>query len=1138
LDTLLQPDKIKSTLEANRRILLSPASVVYKQMVAQDPAAISRLVWAKLRQLQFDPNYEPYNGYIFSKNQQRLTFFVKPKYKASETGKNSHFFDQLNKLVDEWQVQHPGLHITYFGGAAVAAGNASQLRTDTVVTLSVTILLLLSLTYYFFRRKRTPLLLLVPVIYGASMGMAVVYLVQGSISVIALGAGAIVLCLAIDYSIHFLAHARHAKDLRTTIYELAQPLTIGSFTTIAAFLSLRLVHTPILQDFGLFAAVSLTGAALSTLIFLPHFPLGITHDEERETIFDKLSHWQPESNKWLVLFIFIVTPVLLYYSFNVQFDSDLMNLNYLSPRMQKAQEEVSGANAFALSSIFLVANEKDEDQALQKLETLSPKLDTLIQKGWVRSSSNPTLLLPSRAEQLKRIGRWKAFWTDKRKQDVLQAINAAAMQTGFKANAFAAFTTAIDKDYTPFDTSAITLLKTFFPGSFTFDRKNHFAIAALKVPQAHRKDVFNYLSNQNGVTITDRQQGALQLVSLLNADHNNIAFYSTFIVFFALLLGYGRIELTLISFLPMAISWIWILGLMSVLGLKFNIVNVIISTLIFGLGDDYSIFTMDGLMEKYKHGTHKFTSIRAAVYLSALITIIGLGVLLLAKHPALRSIAAMSVMGILCVVFISQTLQPFLFNWFIQHRANKKFFPFTFWSFAKSVFAFTYFFTGSLILTLLGIFLTRLWPFNKEKGKYYYHAWVSRFTWSMMYIMANVKKRVYNIANENFGQPAIYVANHSSFLDILVTTMLHPKLVLLTNKWVWRSPVFGPVVRMAEYYPVAEGARDSIEPLRDLVNRGYSIVVFPEGTRSYDDSIKRFHKGAFYLAEALNINVVPLILHGVHYAMQKGDWLLKDGTCSVYIYPEIKNSDPAFGNTYSERAKLVGKWVRNEYNVIKEKNETPAYFKEQLIRTYLYKGPILEWYCRVKIRLENYYEPFHTLIPKAGLFYDIGCGYGFMTYMLHWSAPGRTFIGVDYDEEKIETAQHNFLKDDHINFEQADVTNYQLQPCDGIIISDVLHYLLPAEQEVLLEKCANALNNNGALIVRDGVTELKDRHNGTKLTELFSTRIFNFNKTKNDLHFISKTFIQMFADKHNMQLEIVDTKKFTYNLIFILRNKG
>jgi 1-acyl-sn-glycerol-3-phosphate acyltransferase len=403
--------------------------------------------------------------------------------------------------------------------------------------------------------------------------------------------------------------------------------------------------------------------------------------------------------------------------------------------------------------------------------------------------------------------------------------------------------------------------------------------------------------------------------------------------------------------------------------------------------------------------------------------------------------------------------------------------------------------------------------------------------------MGNVKKRVYNLNGEDFKKPAVYIANHTSFLDILITTMLNPRLVLLTNKWVWRSPVFGAVVRMAEYYPVAEGAEDSLEPLQSLVDRGYSIVVFPEGTRQYDDKIRRFHKGAFYIAEKLKLDIVPVLLHGVHHSMQKGDWLLKNGTCSVYIHPRIKPDDTSFGTTYSERAKLIGRWMRAELEKIRVKDETPTYFKERLIKSYTYKGASLVWYCRIKARLEKYYEPFHALLPREGTFYDLGCGYGFMTYMLHWAAPGRKFTSIDYDEVKIETAQGNFMRDDDVQFQQGDVTGIDLMPCDGIIISDVLHYLLPAQQEALLSNCVHALNADGTLIIRDGVAELQKRIKGTKLTELFSTRIFKFNKTQNDLHYMSRAYLENFATQHNMSIEVLDNAKFTANLTFVLRKK-
>src|SRR5690606_16961449 len=126
---------------------------------------------------------------------------------------------------------------------------------------------------------------------------------------------------------------------------------------------------------------------------------------------------------------------------------------------------------------------------------------------------------------------------------------------------------------------------------------------------------------------------------------------------------------------------------------------------------------------------------------------------------------------------------------------------------------------------------------------------------------------------------------------------------------------------------------------------------------------------------------------------------------------------------------------------------------------------------------------------------------------------------------------------DALTFEQADLNEYPLQPCDGIILSDVLHYLLPGQQEVLLEKSLAALHENGVLIIRDGVLEMSQRMKITRKTELWSTRILKFNKTKNELHFVSRKTIEDFAKKHSLSLEILDYSSHTANLIFVLRKK-
>ncbi len=175
----------------------------------------------------------------------------------------------------------------------------------------------------------------------------------------------------------------------------------------------------------------------------------------------------------------------------------------------------------------------------------------------------------------------------------------------------------------------------------------------------------------------DKQYLTSKLLDVVTADFNQIGWMVSLLVFGVLLLTYGRIELALVSFIPMVIAFIWILGIMGLAGLQFNIVNIILSALIFGLGDDYSLFIMDGLLQEYKTGKKNLSSYKSSIVLSAITTLAGLGVLIFAKHPALRSIALISITGILSVVLIAQVLIPFFFDFLIRNRIRKGHFPWT-----------------------------------------------------------------------------------------------------------------------------------------------------------------------------------------------------------------------------------------------------------------------------------------------------------------------------------------------------------------------------------------------------------------------------------------------------------------------------
>jgi 2-polyprenyl-3-methyl-5-hydroxy-6-metoxy-1,4-benzoquinol methylase len=159
--------------------------------------------------------------------------------------------------------------------------------------------------------------------------------------------------------------------------------------------------------------------------------------------------------------------------------------------------------------------------------------------------------------------------------------------------------------------------------------------------------------------------------------------------------------------------------------------------------------------------------------------------------------------------------------------------------------------------------------------------------------------------------------------------------------------------------------------------------------------------------------------------------------------------------------------------------------------------------------------------------------------MLHFVSKERNITGIDYDEEKVATANHCFSKSGSVNFHCADAMNFKFDEYDCIILSDILHYLQPADQETLMERSIKHLKTNGVIIIRDGNAALSRRHQGTRITEFFSTKLFGFNKTGSEgLSFLQADLVHSIAGNHNMDCREIDNTKLTSNIIFVVREKA
>lgn len=214
------------------------------------------------------------------------------------------------------------------------------------------------------------------------------------------------------------------------------------------------------------------------------------------------------------------------------------------------------------------------------------------------------------------------------------------------------------------------------------------------------------------------------------------------------------------------------------------------------------------------------------------------------------------------------------------------------------------------------------------------------------------KATVQNTNQEDFSTPALIICNHQSHLDLPIIMATHHKLIFLTNDWVWNNKFFGEIVRQAEYLPVSAGMDVIIPHLKNLRDRGYSIVVFPEGTRSDDCRINRFHQGAFLLAQELKMDILPMILHGAGHYLAKHDVLFRKNPQTLRILSRIpyKREDEM---PLRKQASYFRKIISTEYDRMERDLETPGYWKNFVFYKYAYRGWATTYRAKSELRLLN-----------------------------------------------------------------------------------------------------------------------------------------------------------------------------------------
>ena len=716
-DSLLStPGFIEERLMERSAELMLPTGSFLSSSFEWDPLGLFSSVAETQLSTSSIPNCALYNGHIFTPDWRYALCIIASEGDPNESSTNKRLINLIEQAA-----KIDGITAEHIGAPSIAVGNATRIKRDSILALSLALLLITILLHFTLKSLRDLLLIVATLAFGWLCGLSAVAVAEQSVSMIVVGIASIILGIAANYPLHLITHTYHCRGrVGESLRQVVSPLITGNITTVGAFCALIPLNSPALRDLGIFAAAMLVGTILFTIVILPHL---IKHKASSSAPYSSAPNADApasgitaacrRANVWkraqtpLIIAATLATLVLGYFGASTRFNPNLQEINYMTQRQRELMQQLSSladlpsgretlyiynsnaaeepagelagtpareAAAVPAQMAAAVPAQMPADTNESLLQGAESIYEALIGMPELRNAgaevSSIAQIVPSKRSQQQRLEAWGRLM-ERHRQTLAERLPKAAESAGFAGNAFSNFFSVIEKEYEIIEPTSFAQLLAG-RGASMF-KEGERCVTTVTLPQEAGDSLQSLISSK----VAGLFEGSGQRVSLFNvkelssaiseslsADFNYIGLSCSLIVFIFLWISLRRLSYAIIAFMPMVVSWIWILGIMNLFGIEFNLVNIILATFIFGQGDDYSIFITEGLIYEDKYGKKIIGSFRESIYISAAIMFIGMGTLIVAKHPALSSLGEITVLGMAAVVLFSCTLPPLLFRLF------------------------------------------------------------------------------------------------------------------------------------------------------------------------------------------------------------------------------------------------------------------------------------------------------------------------------------------------------------------------------------------------------------------------------------------------------------------------------------------
>jgi predicted exporter/SAM-dependent methyltransferase len=622
--------------------------------VAEDPLGLGDLALARLGDLLPSQQGRIERGHILDTTGKNLLISAVPREVTRDT-RASHAIDAtIQGLVRRFEQAKAGeagegVVLAPVGGYRAAIDNETLVTRDANLAILVSTLGIALLLLACFPRPWLGVFALLPALAGGCLALFAYSLLESDISALALGFGGALVSITVDQgAVYLLFVDRKTKTAgQRAAHEVFSIGSLSTFINIGSFLSLRLTGFRVLGQIGLFAALGILFSYLFVHLVFPHiFPTVPAASR---------SAWVPV-DKWLARItvgrgfralavattLFALGLVLARPKFAV----DLAAANTVRPATARDEAKVKAVWGDIFHRLYLLIDAKDDADFRHKSDTWLALVEQQKTAGVIDRAFSPSMLSPGPAMAGQHQAAWAEFWNAERVATVTAALREAGGKAGFAPEAFAPFLARLNApvpNATAPLASGVQALYGVGPGR---DGHGMVWLGSVVPGPNYTPATFAAQASRAGFYVFDGENFARTLADYLAHSFRSMFLVVVCFVAGAVLFFFLDLRVAAIALAPMAFSFVLTLATLHLMGRPIDLVGLILSVLIFGMGVDYS-FSFVRVYQRCLDEHHpSHGPVRTSIFLASSATLVGMITLTFADHAVTRSAGIMATLAI------------------------------------------------------------------------------------------------------------------------------------------------------------------------------------------------------------------------------------------------------------------------------------------------------------------------------------------------------------------------------------------------------------------------------------------------------------------------------------------------------------